>query len=165
MAVPLRIATNDVQDVTDWGAQLCLILTCPVTYVACIPGFIGRKTITFTPNGIRYHSTCLGICDKENFVPDTDLASVEKVNCLCCVGLASKLTNQAPLCIGNGMDSKRVDALVDKIKKNYKEYGEVKIRSVVQNNNRILQQLQQQMQHLVHRIKIPVVHTMTRSPS
>jgi len=142
-------------NVTDWGAQLCLIATCPITYIACVPGVIGRKTIRFDKQGVTYTSKCLGLWDKEKHVPATDLASTERTQCLCCVGISSKLTNRMPLFIGNGMQSERVNALIRKIRDNYTQRGEIKMRELTMENNQLLKRL---VQHLI----APRVHHMSR---
>ncbi len=43
-----------VYDVTDVGCQLCLCLTCPLTFMPLMPGVMGAKTITLEAEEVNY---------------------------------------------------------------------------------------------------------------
>ena len=105
VAEQTQFESLDKLDVTDVGCQLCWALTCPITYVALIPGVMGSKYLTMEDEEVILEYHCLGCCDGEKKMPYGELGNVEVSHVLCCVGVSSNL---GPFFPGWGCDSARV---------------------------------------------------------
>ena len=103
--------------------QALLIATCPFHFLPLVPGFLGEKTITLEDEEAVYEVKC-GICNVNTRRPYGELQSVDKTNCLCCVGIASGLIQTGPVCPGMGCNSAFVDEIVKEMKKRMKERGD-----------------------------------------
>lgn len=110
-------------DVTDTACQIFNILTCPLTFLACVPGVLGSKKITLTPEEAVLEYKCL-LCSGTSRRAYGELGSVDKGNCCCCVGLSSDLTKGMLICPGMGCDGTYVDEIVGELKSRMKQRGD-----------------------------------------
>eukprot|EP00501_MAST-03F_sp_TOSAG23-6_P001670 GSMAST32.ASY1.ANO1.1740.1 assembled CDS len=128
--VPSTVQTVQTQpfpqierEVTDWGCQICHILCCPITFMALMPGVIGKKIIRLEAEEAVLETTCI-CCNETTRRPYGELGSVDKGSYLCCVGVASNLTKSMPICPGNGCDTPLVLELVEELKARMKSRGD-----------------------------------------
>ena len=110
-------------DVTDTGCQILHILCCPIAFTPFIPGALGTKTLTLGPEEAELEYKC-PCCNGKTRVPYGELGNVDRGNCLCCVGVASGLSKQMPICPGMGCDDKLVDEIVAEMKVRMRARGD-----------------------------------------
>ena len=117
---------------------------------------IGRKTLAFNTDNAEFRTSCFPLGKTKLTVPNTDLAKVEELNYCCLWGLGSAITKHLPLFIGTGCDQQTVNELYSIIKLRYKEKGELKVLEIVQQNHKLLHEIQESL-------KCPSVETMSRT--
>jgi hypothetical protein len=107
--------------VTDTGCQLLCCFLCPLTFMPIIPGVMGTKTLVLDEEEVTYDVRC-GICNVNQRRPYGELGSVDKNNCLCCIGYSSGFT--APIYPGCGCDDHLVTEIVEELKRRMKARGD-----------------------------------------
>eukprot|EP00420_Gonyaulax_spinifera_P039660 CAMPEP_0197890986 /NCGR_PEP_ID=MMETSP1439-20131203/27315_1 /TAXON_ID=66791 /ORGANISM="Gonyaulax spinifera, Strain CCMP409" /LENGTH=158 /DNA_ID=CAMNT_0043511059 /DNA_START=90 /DNA_END=566 /DNA_ORIENTATION=+ len=110
-------------NVTDTGCQILCCLCCPLTFMPLIPGIMGSKKMILEPEEAVYEYQC-GICNGTTRRPYGELGSVDKSNCLCCVGVTSGLTKDQPIFVGCGCEEAKVDEIVAELKRRMKGRGD-----------------------------------------
>merc|ERR1711974_471288 len=80
-------------------------------------GVLEAEEVTLTYNWC-------GVCNGETRRPYGELGSVDKGNCLCCVGVASGLTKDQPLCPGSGCNEPFVAEIVSELKTRMRSRGD-----------------------------------------
>jgi hypothetical protein len=121
--VPLTPVTFVLKeyDVTDWCCQIGHCILCPVVFTPLIPGVMGKKTLILEPEEVVLKIDCP--CYKiDTRRPYGELGSVDKINCLCCVGVGGG--NLPPVLIGSGCEADRVQEIVNELKRRQQQRGD-----------------------------------------
>eukprot|EP00283_Hemiselmis_rufescens_P004030 CAMPEP_0173422228 /NCGR_PEP_ID=MMETSP1357-20121228/3018_1 /TAXON_ID=77926 /ORGANISM="Hemiselmis rufescens, Strain PCC563" /LENGTH=174 /DNA_ID=CAMNT_0014385229 /DNA_START=53 /DNA_END=577 /DNA_ORIENTATION=+ len=109
-------------DITDTMCQCIHVATCPLTFMAVIPGIMGTKTMHLEPEELRYTVECLGCCNQDRRIPYGEMGEVHKVDCCCCkgVGVGRGITS----CPGSGCDEAYVDKVLEDLKARQRTRGD-----------------------------------------
>ena len=150
--------------VTDIGCQVCLCLTCPLHFMSLVPGIHGSKRIILEEEEAVYEVKC-GICNVDTRRPYGELGSVDKGNCLCCVGVSSELTKGAPINIGWGCENEAVDEIVSELKKRMKERGDTGQIKKAEKNLEEIQKLQVEVSEMKKDMKLLLAHFNITAPT
>ena len=106
---PIKVSNNNERndheiveyDVTDNFAQYCHIVCAPVTYLASVPGILGKKTLKLEKDEAVLKTECC-LCNTESRNIYSDLNGVKISNCMCFVCIEG--VGNFPLCPGWGCD-------------------------------------------------------------
>jgi len=77
-------------DVTDTCVQACLCVTCPLTFLPLVPGFMGKKKLVMDEEEAVLTTDC-PCCTSVQRRPYGELGGVEKGTCLCLTCLSGDL--------------------------------------------------------------------------
>jgi len=148
-------------DVTDTGMQILCCVCCPVVWMPIVPGVMGKKTFYLEPEEAVFEYKC-GICNGTTRRPYGELGSVDKSNCLCCVGVSSGLTKDMPLMVGCGCDEPKVEEIVAELKARMKQRGDTaqigKLEQTLEQVQLLGKKVDLILQH--HNIAIPEQESM-----
>ena len=76
-------------NVTDFVCQAINLITCPITYIAIIPGALGTKTLQLEAEEAHYNVDCC-ICNQDVRFPYGEMGEVGKCDCMCFKGVQFK---------------------------------------------------------------------------
>jgi hypothetical protein len=107
-------------DVTDSCCQAIHVLTCPLTFMAVVPGVMGSKKLLLEPEEVQMTIDC-GICKQDKRLPYGELGDVGKCECMCFKGIGAK---GVLVCPGNGCRDALVDEIVDELKRRQRGRGD-----------------------------------------
>ena len=131
-------------DVTDYGCQVFHVLTCPLTFVALIPGIIGKKTLMLESEELVLQTECC-YYDDISRKPYGEVGSVEKMSLCCCSCLYWEKRVKCPLAVGWGCEGERVDEIVGELHKRMKARGDTgqiqKLEEVMEEVQRLKREM------------------------
>lgn len=111
------------RDVTDTCMQVCCIVTCPLHFLALVPGVLGKKTLRMEAEEAVLSYDCL-CCDGNTRRPYGELGSVDVSHCGPCIGFSSNLAKDFPIYPGNCCETALVNEIVDELKNRMKQRGD-----------------------------------------
>jgi hypothetical protein len=95
-------------NVTDFVCQAINLITCPITYIAIIPGALGTKTLQLEAEEAHYNVDCC-ICNQDVRFPYGEMGEVGKCDCMCFKGVQFK---GIVVCPRSGCDGDFVDEII-----------------------------------------------------
>ncbi|CAN0396986.1 unnamed protein product [Pylaiella littoralis] len=150
-------------DITDTFCQICLIISCPITWIAICPGVLGVKILTLEEEeAVLTHDCCMyhSVANR----PYGELGSVEKRNVCCCVGFTSNLSPRnpegggpTPIIPGDCCETALVNEIVHELKLRMKGRGGTGQIKRAEENLKEIKHLHAKIDAVMAHLQIPPV--------
>ena len=142
-------------NVTDYGCQTLLCITCPIHFLPMIPGIMGwSKTMVLEEEEAILETNCQPFCTIHTRRPYGELGSIDTQYCLCCSGVSSDLSKSLPIFIGWGCNYDQVNDIVTELKIRMKSRGDTGQIERTEQALYEIQQLRNEMMEMKSDIKL-----------